>query len=81
MTDAQAGRTPSYYQGTGGMQPFDVVDAFGLDFYEGNVVKYVCRWRQKGGVGDLRKAQHYLDEAIKRARILASARTAPASTR
>jgi hypothetical protein len=58
---------PSYYDGAGGMQPFDVIDAFGLDFYEGNVVKYLVRWRKKGGVADLRKARTYLDEIIKRA--------------
>jgi hypothetical protein len=27
-------------------------------------VKYVTRWRQKGGVEDLRKARHYLDKLI-----------------
>lgn len=58
---------PKYYVGAGGMQPFDVIDAFGLDFYEGNVVKYVVRWRRKGGIADLRKARDYLDQAIKRA--------------
>lgn len=35
-----------------------------LPFAEGNVVKYVCRWREKGGVDDLRKARHYLDMII-----------------
>jgi Protein of unknwon function (DUF3310) len=58
---------PSYYDGAGGMQPFDVIDAFGLDFYEGNVVKYIVRWRKKSGVPDLLKARSYLDEIIKRA--------------
>ena len=58
---------PSYYDGAGGMQPFDVIDAFSLDFYEGNVVKYIVRWRKKGGVPDLLKARSYLDEIIKRA--------------
>jgi Protein of unknwon function (DUF3310) len=58
---------PGYYKGKGGMQPFDVIDAFGLDFYEGNAVKYVIRWRRKGGVADLRKAREYIEQAIKRA--------------
>ena len=58
---------PDYYNGQGGMQPFDVIDAFGLDFYEGNVVKYICRWRKKNGIEDLRKARTYIDEVIKRA--------------
>lgn len=58
---------PDYYDGKNGMQPYDVIDAFGLDFYEGNVVKYLVRWRKKGGVEDLRKARTYIDEVIKRA--------------
>lgn len=49
------------------MQPFDVIDAFGLDFYEGNVVKYICRWRKKNGIEDLYKARTYVEEVIKRA--------------
>jgi hypothetical protein len=49
------------------MQPFDVIDAFGLDFYEANVVKYLLRRRKKDGMKDLQKARHYLDEVIIRA--------------
>lgn len=64
---------PDYYDGKGGMQPFDVIDAFGLDFYEGNVVKYVCRWRKKNGVEDLYKARTYINEVIKRAEAQAQA--------
>lgn len=58
---------PDYYQGTDGMEPFDVIDAFNLDFYEGNAIKYLLRWRRKGGVEDLRKARTYLDLVITRA--------------
>jgi len=58
---------PEYYEGANGMQPFDVIDAFGLDFYEGNVIKYIVRWRKKGGIADLRKARSYIDQVIKRA--------------
>jgi hypothetical protein len=58
---------PDYYNGAGGMQPFDVIDAFGLDFYEGNAVKYIVRWRKKNGVDDLYKARTYINEVIKRA--------------
>jgi len=28
---------------------------------EGSIVKYVTRWRDKGGMNDLRKARHYID--------------------
>lgn len=36
----------------------------GLNFAEGNVVKYVSRWRRRGGIRDLKKARHYLDMLI-----------------
>ena len=52
----------SHYQKL--IQPWDYIAANGLDFFEGNIVKYVTRWRQKGGVEDLRKARHYLDKLI-----------------
>ena len=53
----------SHYK-TQAIQPWDYVAANGLGFFEGNVVKYVTRWRDKGGVEDLRKARHYIDKLI-----------------
>lgn len=45
----------------------DVID-FCLDnnigFCEGNVIKYVRRWREKNGVEDLEKAREYIDRLI-----------------
>lgn len=67
LVQLRSATVPDYYDGAGGMQPFDVIDAFNLDFYEGNVVKYIIRWRRKNGVDDLRKARTYIDECIKRA--------------
>jgi len=46
------------------IQPWDYIAANRLGFFEGNVVKYVSRWQDKGGVDDLRKARHYLDKLI-----------------
>lgn len=46
------------------IQPWDFIASANLNFFEGNVVKYVCRWRHKGGIDDLRKARHYLDKQI-----------------
>ena len=46
------------------MQPWDYIAANNLGYFEGNIVKYVSRWREKGGVEDLRKARHYLDKLI-----------------
>ena len=34
-------------------------------FYWGNVIKYVARWKDKGGIEDLMKAQDYLGRLIK----------------
>lgn len=46
------------------VQPWDYIAANNLGYFEGNIVKYVSRWRDKGGVEDLRKARHYLDKLI-----------------
>ena len=46
------------------IQPWDYIAANALGYFEGNVIKYVSRWRDKGGVEDLRKARHYLDKLI-----------------
>ena len=48
------------------IQPWEVISRGGLDFFEGNVVKYVMRYRAKNGLEDLKKARHYLDYLIER---------------
>lgn len=53
----------SHYK-TKSIQPWDYIAANELGYFEGNIVKYVSRWRDKGGVDDLRKAQHYLQKLI-----------------
>jgi len=45
-------------------EPLDVIEAWGLSFHEGNIIKYVARWRNKGGIEDLKKAREYLDRLI-----------------
>jgi hypothetical protein len=47
-----------------GIEPWDYVAANNLGFFEGNIVKYVSRWKDKGGVDDLRKAKHYIEKLI-----------------
>jgi hypothetical protein len=47
-----------------GIQPIIYIHANDLGFCEGNVVKYVTRWRDKNGVADLKKAIHYLELLI-----------------
>lgn len=46
------------------IQPIEYILANNLGFIEGAVVKYVSRWKDKGGVEDLRKAKHFLDILI-----------------
>lgn len=46
------------------IQPWDYVAANGLGYFEGNVIKYVTRYKDKGGVADLEKAKHYLEKLI-----------------
>ena len=46
------------------IQPIEYAVANKLDLFQQNVVKYITRWRDKGGVEDLRKARHYLDMYI-----------------
>ncbi|CAK1244908.1 hypothetical protein R55214_HHFBAMCI_01356 [Fructobacillus evanidus] len=56
---------PERYTGKSGMQVFNVINEFGLDFYEGNALKYLIRYKDKNGVEDLEKAKVYIDEIIK----------------
>lgn len=42
------------------IQPIEYILANSIPFPEGNVIKYVSRWRAKGGVKDLEKAAHQL---------------------
>ena len=46
------------------IEPWDFIQQNKLDFFEGNVVKYICRWKNKGGVDDLRKAITYIEKMI-----------------
>lgn len=42
-----------------------VIEAHKLDFIEGNIIKYLLRYKDKNGLEDLKKAQWYLDRLIK----------------
>lgn len=46
------------------IQPIAYIMANKIPFPEGNVIKYVSRWRKKAGVQDLKKARHMLDTII-----------------
>lgn len=63
---------PSHYQSANGLEVIDAIDAFiadlkGMEAYNtGNVIKYICRWKNKNGVQDLKKAMWYLQDLIDR---------------
>ena len=46
------------------IQPWEIIERNKLGFFDGNALKYLLRFRAKGGVEDLEKAKHYLDKLI-----------------
>lgn len=61
---------PPHYISETGLETIDVIDAFTFDLvgkeatHTANVIKYICRWKHKGGLRDLKKARWYLDRLI-----------------
>lgn len=61
---------PNHYQSKSGLEVVDVIRAFTEDlegvesYYTGNILKYMCRWKKKNGLEDLKKARQYLDWLI-----------------
>ena len=48
------------------IQPYEFISKNDLSFFQGNVIKYVCRYRLKNGVKDLEKIIHYCELEIKK---------------
>jgi hypothetical protein len=46
------------------IQPVEYIHANGIGYAEGNVIKYLTRWKDKGGIADLEKAKHYIELLI-----------------
>ena len=61
---------PSHYQSENGLEVIDVIEAFTSDLKgieatdTGNIIKYICRWKKKNGIQDLKKAMWYLNHLI-----------------
>jgi hypothetical protein len=61
---------PRHYMSSMGLEVIDVIEAFtdGLNGIEatdtGNIIKYACRWKRKGGVQDLKKIMWYTQHLI-----------------
>lgn len=62
---------PPHYISETGLEVIDVIEAFtfnlkGIEATDtGNVIKYICRWKEKNGIEDLKKAQWYINHLIK----------------
>lgn len=62
---------PEHYISETGLEAIDVITAFTFDLKgieavcTGNALKYLCRWKQKNGVEDLKKAKWYIEYLIK----------------
>ena len=50
----------SHYVGMA-IQPWEIIEHNGLDYWEGAALKYLLRWRKKDGVIDLDKVIHYIE--------------------
>jgi hypothetical protein len=46
------------------IQPVEFIHKNKIPYIEGCAIKYLCRWREKGGIEDLRKVKHYIDLLI-----------------
>jgi Protein of unknwon function (DUF3310) len=46
------------------IEPLQYIEENRLGFHEGNIIKYVSRWRQKDGLDDLKKAKFYIERLI-----------------
>lgn len=46
------------------IQPVEFIHANNIPFCEANAIKYLVRWRHKGGIKDLEKAKHYIELLI-----------------
>lgn len=70
MNDRDMINHPAHYISSKGIEVIDVIEAFTADLQgieatdTGNIIKYICRWRHKNGIEDLKKAQWYLNHLI-----------------
>ncbi len=46
------------------IQPVEFIIKNNIGFCEGNIIKYVLRFKDKGGIADLEKAKHYIELLI-----------------
>lgn len=57
---------PNHYGGADNhYEAIKVIEAYKMDFVEGNVLKYLLRYKKKNGLEDLKKSLWYLQRLIK----------------
>ena len=56
---------PKHYT-NGKIEPIDYINGNGMDYLEGNIIKYISRYKFKNGIEDLHKAKFYLNMLIER---------------
>lgn len=47
-----------------GIQPWDYIVENNIGYLEGSAIKYLTRWKDKGGIQDLKKAVHFIEKLI-----------------
>lgn len=47
------------------IQPVEFIHANNLSFVQGNIIKYICRYKDKNGAEDIKKAKHYIELLLK----------------
>lgn len=53
-----------HYRTEGVIQHWDFAASQNFDYFQGQITKYVTRWRKKNGLKDLKKAMHFLQKYI-----------------
>jgi len=55
--------SPKHYT-QGNMEVITAIEGLDLDYHQGNILKYVSRYKYKNGIEDLRKAKWYIDRLL-----------------
>lgn len=76
-SSANARQVGGQHYGLSDFQHWDMVDLFGLDYFQGQITKYVMRWKKKNGLQDLDKARHFLDKYIELEKLRTTIKTDP----
>lgn len=64
MTESNTIQVGGDHYKKNGIQPWDYILANNLGYLEGSAIKYISRWKDKGGIQDLEKAIHFLQKCI-----------------